>query len=215
MGIPLLLAAILATAPPAPAREKLSAPDESELRATATEAVLEAIKSGDLEEAGKNVQQLIKDTPDDPLALNLLGSVQTKRKEYAAARASFEKALAADPAFFPAQFNLGEILFLEKNYPAAREHFQAMRRADPSNELLQFKVVLCDIQAGDDESARRVMRAMRYPGDSPAWYYAEAAWEIKQGNPKKARRLLATAREIFGEKTELFDESFETIGLKP
>jgi hypothetical protein len=59
------------------------------------------------------------------------------------------------------------------------------------------------------------MRAMRYPGDSPAWYYAEAAWEIKQGNPKKARRLLATAREIFGEKTELFDESFETIGLKP
>jgi predicted Zn-dependent protease len=211
MGIPLLLAAILATA--APAREKLTAPDAAEVRKVATEAVLEDIQAGNLDAAEKNARQLLKDLPDDPAVLNLLGSVQTKKKDYAAARETFGKALAAEPGFFPAQFNLGELLFLEKDYAGARSHFAAMRRDDPKNELLQFKLVLCDIQAGDDDRARRVLRAIRYPGDSPAWYYAQAAWENKQGNPKKARKLVSTAREIFGEKTALFDESFQGLGL--
>lgn len=212
MGTPILLAAILATATPAPA--KLSEPDPDQIRETATEAVLANIKAGDLDAASANVGQLLKDTPHDPVALNLLGSVQTRKKDYPAARATFEKILEDSPSFFPAQFNLGEILFLEKNYPAAREHFQSMRASDPKNELLQFKVVLCDIQAGDEDSARRVLRAMRFPGDSPAWYYASAAIENNQGNHAQARRLVRTAREIFGEKTSLFDESFETIGLE-
>ena len=212
MGIPLLLAVLLATAPPAPA--KLTEPDAAQLQETATEEVLANIKAGELDAATANVEELLKTSPGNPAALNLLGSVQTKKKDYTAARATFEKILAADPSFFPAQFNLGEILFLEKNYPAAREHFAAMRSSDPKNELLQFKVVLCDIQAGDEESARRVLRGMRFPGDSPAWYYANAAMENNQGNKDQARRLVRTAREIFGEKTELFDDSFETIGLK-
>jgi predicted Zn-dependent protease len=212
MGIPLLLAVILATAPPAPA--KLSEPDAQQLQEAATEEVLANIKAGDLNAATQNVEELLRNSPENPAALNLLGSVQTKKKDYAAARATFKKILATDPSFFPARFNLGEILFLEKNYPAAREHFQAMRAADPKNELLQFKVVMCDIQAGDENSARRVLRGMRFPGDSPAWYYANAALENKLGNTAQARRLVRTAREIFGEKTELFDDSFETIGLK-
>lgn len=55
----------------------------------------------------------------------------------------------------------------------------------PSNELLQFKVALCDIEFGDESKAKLSIKNITYPGDSPAWYYAQAAWEYRYGIPKK------------------------------
>jgi hypothetical protein len=88
-----------------------------------------------------------------------------------------------------------------------------MRGSDTRNELLQFKVVLCDLALNDTERAKKVMNAIKYPGDSPAWYYAHAAYENKTGNNKKAREYVAGAKYIFGPKTSLFDETFEAAGI--
>jgi hypothetical protein len=89
-----------------------------------------------------------------------------------------------------------------------------MQQADRPNELLQFKVFLCHLQSGHTAEAAAELKTMKYPSDTPAWYYANAAWESKNGNNKKAREYLTGARYIFGPKTAIFEETFEDLGIK-
>ena len=192
---------------------QVSAPLPEESTKAAIEAVLADFDAKKNDEALAKLETLQKKLPDDPLILNLIGSVYSKKKDYLAAESYFRKAVKKSPGFFPALYNIGEILFLEKKYTEAREHFQAMRGSDTRNELLQFKVVLCDLALNDTERAKKVMNAIKYPGDSPAWYYAHAAYENKTGNNKKAREYVAGAKYIFGPKTSLFDETFEAAGI--
>jgi tetratricopeptide (TPR) repeat protein len=144
---------------------------------------------------------------------NLRGAAHTKMKDYPAAKAAFEKALELSPGMFAANFNLGELLFLQKEYEPALTWFRRMLINDPRNELLQFKVFLCYLQMGDESEAEKALDAIRYPGDTPAWYYARAAWEFSQDNKNRARDYLAGARYIFPERTEIFDETFMDLGL--
>jgi predicted Zn-dependent protease len=192
---------------------QVSAPLPEDSTKAAIEAVLADFDAKKNDEALAKLETLQKKLPDDPLILNLIGSVYSKKKDYLAAESYFRKSVKKSPGFFPALYNIGEILFLEKKYSEAREHFQAMRGSDTRNELLQFKVVLCDLALNDTERAKKVMNAIKYPGDSPAWYYAHAAYENKTGNNKKAREYVAGAKYIFGPKTSLFDETFEAAGI--
>jgi len=206
--ISLLLPLSLATA-----WGQVSSPLPEESTQAAIESVLADFDAKKNDEALAKLEILQKKLPDDPLILNLIGSVYSKKKDYLAAESYFRKAVKKSPRFFPALYNIGEILFLEKKYTEARAHFQAMRSSDTRNELLQFKVVLCDLALNDTESAKKVMNAIKYPGDSPAWYYANAAYENHAGNKKKAREYVAGAKYIFGPKTSLFDETFESAGI--
>jgi tetratricopeptide (TPR) repeat protein len=193
---------------------QVSTPSPEDSTKAAIESVLADFDTKKNDEALAKLEVLEKQLPDDPLVLNLIGSAYSRKKDYLAAETYFRKAVSKSPNFFPALYNVGEILFLKKNYAEARDHFQAMRGSDARNELLQFKVVLCDLGLKETERAKKVMNAIRYPGDSPAWYYAHAAYEIQAGNKKKAREYVAGARYIFGPKTALFDETFEAAGIK-
>lgn len=150
----------------------------------------------------------------NPTTWNLRGAVQTKEKKWDEAQKCFERALEIEPNFFPAKFNQGEVLFLMKDYPAARAHFSEMLARAPQSELLQFKVFLCDLLAGDREAAEKRLSKIRHPGETPAWYYAQSAWSFKEGKPKEGREYIRSARFIFGgDKTSLFDETFEDIEI--
>jgi len=208
-----LLIFLLLTLSLASAWGQVSATLPEDSTKAAIEAVLADFDAKKNDEALAKLETLQKKLPDDPLILNLIGSVYSKKKDYLAAESYFRKSVKKSPGFFPALYNIGEILFLEKKYTEAREHFQAMRGSDTRNELLQFKVVLCDLALNDTERAKKVMNAIKYPGDSPAWYYAHAAYENKTGNNKKAREYVAGAKYIFGPKTSLFDETFEAAGV--
>jgi len=152
--------------------------------------------------------------PDDPFVQNLIGAAYTKKKEYVMAESYFDKALAKQPDFFPAKFNVGELLFLQRRYAEALDYFESMRKLDSRNELLQFKIFLSELQLGDKAAAEKTLKGIKYPGDTPAWYYAQAAWESKNGNNKKALEYLTGAKYIFGPRTALFDETFEDLGVK-
>ena len=190
---------------------QISTPVVEESTQKAIESVLKDFDEKKNDEALAKLEALEKQAPGDPLVLNLIGSAYTKKKDYLAAETYFRKSLKEKNGFFPALYNLGELLFLQKKYAEAREHFQAMRASDTRNELLQFKVVLCDLELNETDRAKKLMKAIKYPGDSPAWYYAQAAYENKVGNTKKAREYIAGAKYIFGEKTALFDESLATL----
>lgn len=152
--------------------------------------------------------------PDDAFVQNLLGAAFTKKKEYATAQRYFDKALEKQPDFFPAKFNVGELLFLQRQYAEALKYFQQMQARDPQNELLQFKTFLCQLQLGNKEDAAKALKGIKYPGDTPAWYYGQAAWASKNGDNKKALEYVTGAHYIFGPKTALFDETFDDLEIK-
>jgi predicted Zn-dependent protease len=196
------------------AMAQFSAPDAEQAKTMAVERVLADYVAERYDAALERLEALRDRHPGDPLILNLMGSVYIKKLNYQKAERSFRQALDLEPGFFPAAYNLGELLFLQEKYALAREYYQTMRATDHRHELLQFKVALCDILAGETERAKKVMNAIKYPGDSPAWYYAHAALEHKQGNTAKAREYIRGAKFVYGpEKTALFDETFETIGI--
>jgi tetratricopeptide (TPR) repeat protein len=149
--------------------------------------------------------------PSTPFILNLIGAALTKKKDYAGAKQQFDAALAIDYAFFPAQFNLGEIFFLQKQYTSALDHFSRMLRNYPDNELLQFKVILCLLLTDHTDDAKKLADRMKFPGQEPAWYYAQAALAIKAGDKGAARKNLSAADTLYQGKTSLYSETFQDL----
>jgi len=196
------------------AQAQRPAPDVSRENQALIKGALADFDAKKYDAALEKLQTIDKSLPDDPFVMNLLGAAYTKKKDYPAAQKCFEKALEKQPDFFPAKFNVGEILFLQRHYPEALEYFEKMQAVDRRNELIQFKVFLCELQLGDKEAAAKTMKSIKFPGDTPAWYYAQAAWESKNGNKKKAIEYLTGAKYIFGSKTALFDETFDDLGIK-
>jgi predicted Zn-dependent protease len=109
---------------------------------------------------------------------------------------------------------LGEVEFLRGDYPTALETFQRMRRRDPRNELLRFKVFLCELLLDRDEAAREIASGLIPSGNTPAWYYAQAMLARKSGDGNSAARHLAAARSIYLDSgCKLFDDSIERVGF--
>ena len=181
---------------------------------TLVNTALKDFEDKKFDEALGKLQEAEKLDPQSAFILNLIGAAYTKKKDYAAAKASFEKALAIDYSFFPAQFNVGELYFLQKQYPQALEYFTRMLNNDPGNELLQFKVILCLLQTDQIEDAQKLAARMKFPGDGPGWYYAQAALKLKQGEKRKAAELISNATTIFPAKISLFAETFDDLGWK-
>ncbi len=154
-----------------------------------------------------------KAAPDNPAILNFLGAVWTKKDDYPKAQSYFEKALAITPSFFPARFNMGEILFLQKKYAESYSHFKDMYALAPDNELLEFKLVLCELFLDQKDAAQARMKGMIFPGKTPAWYYAQAAWELKVGSKGKGRDYVKTAQTLYDKNTALYDETLKDAGL--
>lgn len=149
---------------------------------------------------------------DKAFVLNLKGAALTKKKDYAGAQKAFSEALETAPGMFAAQFNIHEIDFLQGKYPEAVQGFSEMLQGDPTNELLGFKVFLAQLKSGDKDAAQKTLSKIRYPGDTPAWYFAQAAWLLEKGENDRASDYLTGARYIFPGKTELYEESFTDLG---
>ncbi len=160
----------------------------------------------------ENLKKAEKADPNSPFIQNVIGATYTKMKDLSNAKVAYEKAIALQPDFFPAAYNLAELLFLEKKYAEAYDAFTTLLARNPERELLQFKVFLCLIFLEREDGAKRLLKQMRMPGEDPAAYYAKAAWEYNHGNKAKAREFVATARILFPDKTMIYDETFRDLG---
>jgi tetratricopeptide (TPR) repeat protein len=150
----------------------------------------------------------------DLSVLNLRAAALTKAGDYTQAAQIFSGILAANPDYFPAAYNLAEVRFLGGDREGALEAFRQLRQRDPRNELLRFKVFLCQYALGRDEEAAKTVRAMQSAGSTPAWYYAQALLARREGDEGGARKNLSAARALYGEDgCRLFDESIAASGL--
>src|SRR6184192_2501795 len=183
------------------------------------EQAQQALRRRDFGTAGKLVDEADRAEPNQPLTLNLRGEILMEQKQFDEAEAVFKRAAKLDPKFREAQYNLAQIPFKKKDYAKARERFEALFERTPGGdknqaaELIKFKIYMTLLLEGKESRAQAMMEQFQFTGDTPALYYAQAAWEFKHNNSEKAADWTASAKRIYSPAlNSIFADAFYDVG---
>jgi len=181
----------------------------------------QAFQQRDLTAARRLVEEADAADPNQAATINLRGEILLAQKDFDGAEAAFKQAAKVDPKFREAQYNLAQIPFKKKEYTKARERFEALFNSTPAPggdknqaaQAIKFKIFLTLLLEGKDSRAQKMMEQFQFTGDTPALYYAQAAWEFKHNNPSKANDWIVSARKIYSPALNLlFADSFYDLG---
>jgi tetratricopeptide (TPR) repeat protein len=183
------------------------------------EQAQQAFQQRDLVTARKFIDEADGAEANQTATVNLRGEILMEQKEFDEAEAAFKKALKLDPKFRQAQYNLAQIPFKKKDYAKARERFETLFAQTPGGDknqgaqLLKFKIYMTLLLEGRDSRAQKMMEQFQFTGDTPALYYAQAAWEFKHNNPNKATDWITSAKKIYSPALNgVFADAFYDLG---
>jgi Flp pilus assembly protein TadD len=179
----------------------------------------QALRQRDFATALKFVDQADQADPNQPSTLNLRGEILMQQQQFDQAEAAFKKAAKLDPKFREAQYNLAQIPFKKKDYAKAQERFETLYKRTPGGdknqaaELIKFKIYMTLLLQGKESRAHSMMEEFQFTGDTPALYYAQAAWEYKHDNAEKAADWTGSANKIYSPAlNSVFADAFYDIG---
>lgn len=181
----------------------------------------QAFQQRDLTAARRLVDEADAADPNQAATANLRGEILLAQKDFDAAENAFKQALKLDPKLSEAHYNLAQIPFKKKEYAKARDRFEALFSATPAPggdknqaaQIIKFKIYLTLLLEGKDSRAQKMMEQFQFTGDTPALYYAQAAWEFKHNNTAKANDWIVSARKIYSPALNLvFADSFYDLG---
>ena len=179
----------------------------------------QALRQRDLAAALKLVDEADKADPNQPATLNLRGEILMQQQKFEDAEAAFKKSAKLDPKLREAQYNLAQVPFKKKDYAKARERFEALYKRTPGGdknqaaELIKFKIYMTLLLEGKESRAHAMMEEFQFTGDTPALYYAQAAWEYKHNNAEKAADWTGSANKIYSPAlNSVFADAFYDVG---
>lgn len=180
-------------------------------------AILQAYNQEDYAQALKLTEEADVLSPKNPDLHNLRGAIFVKQKQWDQAAAEFKAATEINPKHFPSRFNRGEVPFLQKKYAEARAVFNPLYEEDTKNELLRYKIFLTYLLEGKMDEAESWLKKFDFIGNSPAYYFAQAAWCFHFKKEQEANSYIASSISIFPpESNNLFAETLVDLGwLKP
>ena len=108
------------------------APTKAELESMYDKAFRE-FNANNYPQALKELDAIDARQPDLAESQNLRGVILMRQAEYDQAEAALQKALATDPKFWNARFNLAEIPFLRKDWAEARKRFDALLQGNAAS----------------------------------------------------------------------------------
>src|SRR5205814_5309377 len=101
----------------------------------------------------------------------------------------------------------------------ARERFENLFSQTPggdknqASQLIKFKIFMTLLLEGKESRAQKMMEQFQFTGDTPALYYAQAAWEFKHNNPNKAVDWITSAKKIYSPALNVvFADAFYDLG---
>jgi tetratricopeptide (TPR) repeat protein len=151
--------------------------------------------------------------PPSPLTLNTRGAIFIEQRKFAEGAEYVKRALAIDPKFYPARFNLCEIPMMQKQYKEAREQYQKILDDLPKDELVMFRILLTYLMEKNDVEARRMLDRIPFPGKTAAYYYGNAAWEFAHGNGEEGHKWVKRGNWVFNQQmTVNFSDPLKEVG---
>ena len=179
----------------------------------------QAFRQRDFATALKLVDEADKVDANQPATLNLRGEILMQQGQFDNAEAAFKKAAKLDPKLRDAQYNLAQIPFKKKEYAKARDRFETLYKRIPGGEknqaaeLIKFKIYMALLMDGKESRAHSMMEEFQFTGDTPALYYAQAAWEYKHNNAQKAEDWTSSANKIYSPALNgVFADAFYDVG---
>ena len=179
----------------------------------------QAFRQRDFATALKLVDEADKVDPNQPATLNLRGEILMQQGQFDNAEVAFKKAAKLDPKLRDAQYNLAQIPFKKKEYAKARDRFETLYKRMPGGEknqaaaLIKFKIYMTLLMEGKESRAHSMMEEFQFTGDTPALYYAQAAWEYKHNNAQKAEDWTNSANKIYSPALNgVFADAFYDVG---
>src|SRR5262249_54453953 len=104
-------------------------------------------------------------------------------------------------------------------YAKARDRFDTLYKRIPGGdknqaaELIKFKIYMTYLMEGKESKAHSMMEEFQFTGDTPALYYAQAAWEYKHNNAQKAEDWTNSANKIYSPALNgVFADAFYDVG---
>jgi tetratricopeptide (TPR) repeat protein len=183
------------------------------------EQAQQALRQRDLATALRLVDEADQADPNQAATINLRGEILMQQEQFDQSEAAFKKAAKLDPKLREAQYNLAQIPFKKKEYAKARDRFEALYKRTPGGdknqaaELIKFKVYMTLLLEGKESRAHAMMDEFQFTGDTPALYYAQAAWEFQHNNPEKAADWTASANKIYSAAlNSVFADAFYDVG---
>lgn len=183
------------------------------------EQAQQALRQRDLAAALKLIDEADQADPNQAATINLRGEILAQQDQFDQAEAAFKKAAKLDPKLREAQYNLAQIPFKKKEYAKARDRFETLYKRTPGGDknqaaqLIKFKIYMTLLLEGKESRAHAMMDEFQFTGDTPALYYAQAAWEFQHNNPEKAADWTASANKIYSSAlNSVFADAFYDVG---
>ena len=176
-----------------------------------------------LQESLEKLNEVEKLTGDFHIVSNMRGAVFTKMRDFKAARAEFEKAIALTKDMprenFHPRFNLAEINFVEKKWADARKSFSDLLAnatvPDPGTKrLMEYKIMICQLQEKQTDAAMGTLEKFdQYDNDSPAFYFGKAATAFAREQKEEAEEWLGSAAKIYPKEINaVYQDSLVEVG---
>lgn len=139
---------------------ELASISASDKGTTADMALISTLLRGNqLDAALEAIKVLNRKQPERANIANLTGQIFVLKKDVAAARERFDRALAIDQAFFPAAANLAHLDVLENKLDQARQRYESVLKVDPNNMLALL--ALAEFRAKTGATTEQVTEILR------------------------------------------------------
>jgi putative PEP-CTERM system TPR-repeat lipoprotein len=192
------------------------------------------LRRNETDKAMEAVRTLEKKQPKNPLTFQMYGLVHLAKRDAAAARRNFERALELQPNYLPAAYNLGMLDLADKRPEDARKRLEAMIAKDERNDQLWLALADLQVRTGAEpraigETLQRAVAAN--PQSVPArlalieFYLrtkdTKAALTAAQGavaalpNDPRVLEASGVALEAAGETNQAIEAYTKLAGLQP
>jgi tetratricopeptide (TPR) repeat protein len=133
-------------------------------------------------------------------SLDLRGCVYMEQGKFDEATKGFEAAHNASPSVFTPRIHAGDLLLRQKKFSEARDIYETLLKEKNilvSNERLRFGVLMTYLGEHDEQGAQSALQRIGFPTQTPAYYYAQAAWGFAHSKDGEAKKWISAAAKIF------------------
>lgn len=160
-------------------------------------------RQGDFAAALTSLDQLDKAQSGNAEALDLRGTIYFEQGKLDEAKKAFRAASSADAMRFPPRLHFADVLLREKHFRDARDAYEKLieeTNIQSFNEKLRYAVLLTYLFEHDEAHAQTALERIIFPTESPAYYYAQAAWEFGHDRKDDGEKWIKAARRMFEAK---------------
>lgn len=169
--------------------------------------IASALRQKNFDDALKFIANLEKKQPDSALPHNLRGQALMGKKDIAAARQSFEKALTVDPAYLPAVTNLVALDLADNKIDQARQRYENVLAKNPKNVPALLSLAQLKARTGGslDDVAGLLKKAISAEPNNPSPRFALISLLIGANEKDKARSVTEEALAALPDSPEILE----------